>query len=315
MENKINLVEILKNCPKGMELDCPLLDNMEFEELDFNFHNYPIVIRNSKTNAEIYLTEYGQFMNEENYKCIIFPKGKNTWEGFVPPCKFKDGDIVASRSGDYIFMLKKAHTYKDDDVYNVYNGTCYFGLSSSKFLLTKEGKWYFNRLATEEEKQKLFQAVEDNGYRWNNETKTLEKLIEPQFKVGNRVRLKSKPNYIYTVHSLTWDDNKKLAYRFLPSNDKHLILISLNEQDNYELVPNKFDITTLKPFESRVLVRDGDKGTWHPSFWGYYEKGSCYTYDTYDTVRGFYNQCIPYEGNEHLLGTRNDCDEFYKTWK
>lgn len=24
--------------------------------------------------------------------------------------------------------------------------------------------------------------------------------------------------------------------------------------------------------------------------------------------------CIPYEGNEHLLGTKEDCDEFYKNW-
>lgn len=29
---------------------------------------------------------------------------------------------------------------------------------------------------------------------------------------------------------------------------------------------------------------------------------------------GFY-QCIPYEDNEHLLGTTNDCDEYYKTWE
>lgn len=25
-----------------------------------------------------------------------------------------------------------------------------------------------------------------------------------------------------------------------------------------------------------------------------------------------WEQCIPYEGNEHLLGTANDCDDFYK---
>ena len=27
------------------------------------------------------------------------------------------------------------------------------------------------------------------------------------------------------------------------------------------------------------------------------------------------DQCIPYEGNEYLCGTTNDCDDFYKTWK
>lgn len=26
-------------------------------------------------------------------------------------------------------------------------------------------------------------------------------------------------------------------------------------------------------------------------------------------------QCIPYKGNEHLLGTTNDCNDFYKTWE
>ena len=25
--------------------------------------------------------------------------------------------------------------------------------------------------------------------------------------------------------------------------------------------------------------------------------------------------CIPYEGNEHLLGTSINCDDFYKTWE
>ena len=34
-------------------------------------------------------------------------------------------------------------------------------------------------LATEEEKEKLLQAIKDNGYKWNAETKTLEKLGVP----------------------------------------------------------------------------------------------------------------------------------------
>lgn len=307
MENKINLVEILKDCPKGMELDCPLLDNMEFEELDFNFHNYPIVIRNSKTKAEIYLTEYGQFMNEENYKCIIFPKGKNTWEGFVPPCKFKEGDIVASRSGDYIFMLKEAHAYKDDDVYKVYNGTCYFGLSSSKFLLTKEDKWYFNRLATEEEKQKLFQAVKDNGYRWNAENKSLEKLAEPVFKMGNIV--KNKDNRTIVIVRVTDE-----YYTYIDQKGEKGILY-IKDQNNWELVPNKFDITTLKPFD-KVLVRHDRENAWCSSLLSHMnDNSSSYCYKFVTIAGKSYPMCIPYEHNEHLLGTTDDCSEFYKTWK
>ena len=29
---------------------------------------------------------------------------------------------------------------------------------------------------------------------------------------------------------------------------------------------------------------------------------------------GNYRRCIPYEGNEYLLGKTDDCDDFYKTW-
>ena len=32
------------------------------------------------------------------------------------------------------------------------------------------------------------------------------------------------------------------------------------------------------------------------------------------TIIGHYQKCIPFEGNEHLLGTSNDCDEYYKNW-
>ena len=34
MENKINIAELLRNCPKGMELDCTVFENLTFEEID-----------------------------------------------------------------------------------------------------------------------------------------------------------------------------------------------------------------------------------------------------------------------------------------
>ena len=41
--------------------------------------------------------------------------------------------------------------------------------------------WSFDRLATEEEKQRLFDAIKERGYKWNAETKMLGKLIKPKF--------------------------------------------------------------------------------------------------------------------------------------
>ena len=310
MEKKINIAELLKDCPKGMELDSPVWNNIVFEEIDGD----NIVIFRKSVDAKVYLTQYGE-VNSIDGKCVIYPKGETTWEGFVPPCKFKDGDIIFTDTGSYTwvsifkqFSKNICYTYIDLCITDNQLITDTQGLCNIRDINTQ-------RLATNEEKQKLFYAIKANGYKWNAETKTLEKLVEPKFKVGDIVRLKSKPNYIYTIHCLTWDDNKKLAYKLLPKNDKHLILVSLNKQDNYELVPNKFDITTLIPFESRVLVRDDNKQKWKANFWGFYNNSLPMNFP-FSCCGTEYAQCIPYnDDTKHLLGTTDDCDEFYRTWE
>lgn len=138
----------------------------------------------------------------------------------------------------------------------------------------------------------------------------MEKTIEKKFKVGDRIRLKSKPNYVYNIHSLTWDENNHLAYRLLPDNDRHLIVVDLNKQEDYELVPNKFNITTLKPFD-KVLIRSKNSDIWECDIFSLYDSECS---NPYHCIGAWYEQCIPYKGNEHLLGTTNDCDEYYKTW-
>ena len=92
-------------------------------------------------------------------------------------------------------------------------------------------------------------------------------------------------------------------------------ILSIAEQDDWELVPNKFDINTLIPFESKVLVRHNIDNKWCGSFFSHIDgnfHSHCYKFVT---IAGkSYPMCIPYEGNEHLLGTTDDCDEFYKNW-
>lgn len=80
----------------------------------------------------------------------------------------------------------------------------------------------------------------------------------------------------------------------------------------FKVAKPKFDITTLKPFD-KVLVRDTNEGKWKPRFWGFYDIDFAMNYP-YECC-GTYAQCIPYEENKHLLGTTDDCDDFYKTWE
>lgn len=213
MGNKINIAQLLKDCPKGMELDCPMFENLEFDYVDKDPVTYPIVCR-VKTEFGIYnnytFTEYGCYRSEKYSKCVIFPKNRTTWEGFVPPCKFKVGDNIRMKGTAAIYVVT---------------------------------------------------AISEDCYML---------------------------------------DDKDISLLF-------------KTQDQWELVPNKFDITTLKAFESRVLVRDYDNQIWIPTFWGKYleDDSNC----RYLTTNGCYKYCIPCEGNEHLLGTTDDCDDYFKIWK
>ena len=55
----------------------------------------------------------------------------------------------------------------------------------------------------------------------------------------------------------------------------------------------------FKPFE-KVLVRDNESLKWRCAFYSYFEPYSAYSHVT---SNGAYKMCIPFEGNEHLVGT------------
>ena len=55
----------------------------------------------------------------------------------------------------------------------------------------------------------------------------------------------------------------------------------------------------FKPFE-KVLVRDSESEKWRCAFYSHFEPNGIYHYGT---IIGMYAMCIPFEGNEHLVGT------------
>ena len=91
MGEKINVAELLKDCPKGMELDCTMFEGVTFNGINEQRIRYPIKI-NLKNGKALFLTAYGCLNHDVSAKCVIFPKGKTTWKEFVPPCKYKAGD-------------------------------------------------------------------------------------------------------------------------------------------------------------------------------------------------------------------------------
>lgn len=294
---KINIAEILKDCPKGMELYSPLCGKCVFDRL-----NMGTIICKKQNTQEITFTSEGYYMLPvfDDCECMIFPsKNQRDWSKFQRP--FKDGDIVFYN--DTISIFKE---WEDETLFKAYVCTYLYMdvLDISIPLLGKSIRKEI-RFATEEEKQKLFDAIKANSYKWNAETKTLEKLIEPKFKVGDRVKQMSA----HTVGRVVKVDDK--GYYIDYPKVEGVCFISFMLEKDYELLPNKFDITTLKPFD-KILTRDGDKMCWYANIYSHYlGKDKLYQFRCMGTIT---KQCIPYKGNEHLLGTTNDCDEYYKTW-
>ena len=299
MENKINIAELLKDCPQGMELDCTMYEDVYFDCVD-ELNIIHCYIQNEGLRTSITFNQYGTPNSDIKSKCVIFPKGKTTWEGFVP---FVKGDIIYTDGFVAIlFDIEESGTLWYYCYYSISEDRCKiktdFGIGN-----VKDNEL---RYATEEEKQKLFDVIKENGYKWNPETKTLEKLIEPKFKVGNQIRHKThtrRGNVVTEIKDTHYILDDELALPF-------------TSQDEYELVPNKFDITTLIPFESKVLVRDRNNDEWRGQFFSHCNNCSDRPYICIG-VEGLceFKQCVPFESNEHLLGTADDCDEFYKIWK
>ena len=293
--NKINIAEILREYPPGMELDCTMYDNVRLKYVSvFTDEDYPICIE-TKSGFDTKLTKYGQNVKLDDAKCVIFPKGKTTWEGFVP-YQFKDGDIIVGKDSNcsYIAIFE---SFKNNEDFNYHVILTNFG----SFKITGVANNANLRFATEEEKQKLFDALKENGYYWDKRIKTVKALIiSPKFKVGDRIIHKDSGIYC----TLGEYSEGISAYRTSIG-----LMIKYKDLEQWELLPNKFDIGTLKPFD-KVLVRHNTNEKWDIDLFSCIDNGKMFR-----TITGTYVQCIPYEGNEHLLDTDKDCNDYYKTWE
>lgn len=303
---KINIAEILKDCPEGTKLYSPLCGECTLFRIDNELNRIIIAIPDGRT---ISFNQDGTYLNVNNAECLLFPSKENgDWSTFQQP--FKNGDIIYVETYEGFKCISIFKEYFENEIHsyvdlNLNTNNFYYNLPNS--ILTSINRIKYKHLATEEEKQKLFDAIKVNGYKWNEETKTLEKLIVPKFKVGDRIKSTISPIY-YTIVDIKDD-----AYSVKSVDGGFLYHIVFENEINYELIPNKFDISTLKPFD-KVLVRtDIHSEIWSIDFFGYYN--AKYSYKSFIVSGGnSYQQCIPYEGNEHLLGTTKNCDEYYKNW-
>ena len=115
--------------------------------------------------------------------------------------------------------------------------------------------------ATKEQRDILMKAMNDAGYKWNAETKTLEKLVEPKFKVGD----KFDPNTLQPFDKvLVRDDrNEKWQCNFFS-------YININDDIYYPYVATNTGYKCCIPYndDTKHLVGTKDEAPEYYRYWG-----------------------------------------------
>ena len=81
MNENLNLVEILKDCPEGTKLYSPIFGDVELVNV-YNDRDYPIEVRSSD-NALDGFTKDGRIFADYDGECTLFPsKDQRDWSKF-----------------------------------------------------------------------------------------------------------------------------------------------------------------------------------------------------------------------------------------
>lgn len=96
----------------------------------------------------------------------------------------------------------------------------------------------------------------------------------------------------------------------LATEDEKALLLSAIEYNGFEWDAEKLELRKkepeFKPFD-KVLVRDDIGGVWRLAQYEFKDKNKeIYMHSVVGGV--YWRYCIPYEGNEHLLGTTKNCE-------
>lgn len=309
----MNIAEILKYCPKGTKLYSTVHGEVVLRDININ-EEYPIVVDICYA-AIVSFTKEGYYVATcPDAECILFPsKDQRDWNNFRLPVK--KGDIMMSDNKAFIIS---------DEYADVFHGSFHkyiCGIDANGTFKVNQSDHYWTSAfyipASEEAKKELFDKMAEAGYRWNADTLELEK-IEPKFKEGDVIRSKggnlylisNKDTNIADVKAALYKDGDFITYNTLSIEIKDLTLATKKERNKfysalvregykYNKKQHKLIKQEFKPFD-KVLVRDKDTESWNADIYlDYLKSNPC----PYRCTRTSYKICIPYEGNEYLLGT------------
>ena len=317
MEEKINIAEILRHKPYGIKLYSPIFGECTFcyvredtNDICVKKHNGVIEYFNSEG---LYFT-LGEVM--------LFPsKEMRNWRKFA----WKKGDLLINSCG-FQCIFKE---WSSDD-YTKFNG-CYSNSRDGYEDVSNAKTANFVKLDDNTTYEYVRKIERKLGGKLN--LKTLEIKKQSEFKDGD-ILVAEEDNYYdkvifiavikddivskalinvryedYEVNYNEYRFGRNRNLRLATDSEKKQLFSALTKEgkawdaEKKEVVDIKKE-HQFKPFE-KVLVRDSYEDEWRASFFSNIREG----YAKYVTTGLVWKFCIPYEGNEHLLGTTNNVEE------
>lgn len=321
---EINIAEILKNKPKGLNLYSPVYGKVKFEAVhkDKIYFYHDINEHSVKSNGKSF----------DDGEVVIFPsKEMRDWSKFA----WKNGDILVNKDGNAHVIFEGF----DDDTYETFNGNNYLWKIEGITMCFGE---YEDELPTsdfskanKEDAQKYIHQIEKRlGYKLNLETLEIEK--QPNFKDGDIVALvvrkcthiaifQSRQEKYIGFQAVLCQNDELLLEEPFREDDGDIELRPATDSEKQQLfealakegkawdaekkmlvdLPKKCE---FKPFD-KVLVRCGKGCKWVPAFFVRF-RGEDFAWRfnalTLNGNVGDFASCIPYEGHENFAFTDYD---------
>lgn len=318
MEQELTIAEILRNKPQGIKLYSPIFGNCTFCYI--KDESSDICVRRPY-NEMSYFNFDGVY--HTGGECLLFPsKEMQDWSKFA----WKKGDVLVNENNAHIIFEKFSN-----DTYTTFIGKYYCDGDDKSGYSYISGRYSACTQQFHIEKGDAIQTYISNIEKeicgkLNLETLVVEKL-QSEFKDGDIVCISGMGYLAYGIVKSIDYSSKKLEYYVLNdmstlkfedwlsfedrqiqpiSETQRMILFdALAKEGKYwdakkkQVINVKLEIK-LQPFD-KVLVRDSEDREWRISLFGYKDNSYYYCINGYS-----WKQCIPYEGNEHLLGTKNN---------
>lgn len=323
MKEKINIAEILRDKPVNTKLYSPL-----FSEVFFSHVSGGGIAVEHNGGTSLFFSS-GKFYDYDGAEPLLFPsKEMRDWSKFA----WKKGDILVNKDAEVHIIFDG---FKDD-TYKTFHGHYYLWEEEGSIVNFEENEDYMQTSefykANKEEAQTYINTIEERlGGKLNMETLEIEKA-QPEFKDGDIITFKDRIIIIYNNSIEKYPNRTEIYYHaclkegeltvneYLMScgfgegwyssteEEKQQLFDALTKKgkawdaEKKQIVDLKPNIDELKPFD-KVLVRDSKSDYWRANLFGYIGKdGYCCC------VYANWIYCIPYAGNEHLLGTTKDVE-------